>query len=119
MLPMLPYLEIAGLTGSRSADVSHRRVAPTPRTQGTLARLTSSVSQWLERRRTIVKLSRLDDRILADIGIERADIAEAVRSGRRSVQRRPDIAWTQPNRVGRRVGAAPARVNDNEERLAA
>lgn len=44
--------------------------------QGLLARLQS----WLQYRRTIRELSRLSDRELADIGLERSDI-EAVARG--------------------------------------
>ena len=119
MLPMLPYLEIAGLTASRPADVFVRGGGRKLRTRGTFTRLAGSVSQWLERRRTIAKLSNLDDRLLADIGIERADIPEAVRSGRRPVRAGSGIQWPQPRQVVRRVGTVPATVNDNDERIAA
>ncbi len=117
MLPMLPYLEIVGLTAPRSADVSVRGGGQKPRIQGAVTRLVADVRQWFERRRTIAELSRLDDRLLADIGIVREDIPEAVRRGRLPVRPGPDIEWTQPRRVVRRVGAEPA--NDNDERIAA
>ena len=121
MLPMLPYLEIAGLTAPRSADVSVRGGGGggKPRSQGAVTRLAADVRQWFERRRTIAELSRLDDRLLADIGIERADIPEVVRSGRLPVRTGPDTEWPQPHQVVRRAGAAPATVNDNDERIAA
>ena len=70
----------------------------------TLAAPTAQVGQWpafkslplrlifrpigwlvarLRKRYAIRQLQRLDDRLLADIGLRRAGIAEAVRSGRR------------------------------------
>ena len=120
MLAMLPYLEIAGLTASRSADGSVRGGGGRkPRTQGTFSRLSGHVRQWFEQRRTIAKLSSLDDRLLADIGLGRADIPEAVRRGRLPVRPGPDIEWTQPREVVRRVGTVPATANDNDERIAA
>ena len=119
MLPMLPYLEIAGLTAPRSADVFVRGGGPKSRTRGTVARLAGSVRQWFEERRTIARLSSLDDRLLADIGIVRADIPEAVRRGHLNVRPGPDIEWPQPCQVVRRAGRVPATVNDNHERIAA
>ena len=119
MLPMLPYLEIVGLTAPRSADISVRGGGRNPRTRETFARLAGSVSQWFERRRTIAELSRLDDRLLADIGIVREDIPEAVRRGSLPARTGPDTEWSQPHQIVRRAGAAPATVNDNDERIAA
>ena len=77
------------------------------------------MKHWFEERRTIVRLSRLDDHLLADIGIEREDIAEAVRLGRLPMRPGPDIEWPQPRQVVRRAGTVPATVNDNDERIAA
>ncbi len=119
MLPMLPYLEIAGLTAPRSANVSVHGGGRNPRTRGTFTRLADAVSQWFERRSTIARLSRLDDRLLADIGIVREDIPEAVRRGSLPARTGPDTEWSQPHQIVRRAGAAPATVNDNDERIAA
>jgi uncharacterized protein YjiS (DUF1127 family) len=44
--------------------------------------LGGSFAQWLRFRKEIWRLSRLDDRLLADIGVERQDIAARVKGDR-------------------------------------
>ena len=41
------------------------------------------VGAWLDQRRAIVWLEKLDDDALRDIGLSRGDIRSAVRNGRR------------------------------------
>ncbi|MFP6731643.1 MAG: DUF1127 domain-containing protein [Alphaproteobacteria bacterium] len=40
----------------------------------------TSIRNWQRRNETINSLSRLDDRMLADIGVRRGDISDIVRS---------------------------------------
>jgi len=48
------------------------------------------VVRWRRQRRNIGELQRLDDRLLADIGISRSEIEEGVRLGRWS-RHNPDL----------------------------
>ena len=47
-----------------------------------LATLMHNLSAWRQRRRAIQQLAELDDRILRDIGLNRAEITHAVLNGR-------------------------------------
>ena len=49
-----------------------------------------AVVRWQRHRRNIGELQRLDDRLLADIGISRSEIEEGVRLGRWS-RHNPDL----------------------------
>jgi len=49
-----------------------------------------SVVSWQRHRRNVGELQRLDDRLLADIGISRSEIDEGVRHGRWS-RHNPDL----------------------------
>ena len=74
-----------GLTRTDVAIVAKRAsAAPAPvglgrnpvnRQPGLFVRIARSVNAWLERRRTINEMMALDDRMLADIGISRGEIA--------------------------------------------
>ena len=60
----------------------YRRPAPAPNHLTLAAKAAAKTfARWLERRRAQHHLERLPDRLLDDIGIERSQIAEAVRGG--------------------------------------
>jgi uncharacterized protein YjiS (DUF1127 family) len=119
MFQTLPYLEIAGLTQPRFPQPVHRAQGVAKAGNGVFASLDRRIGAWLERRRTVRKLSRLDDRLLADIGLTRADIPEAVRSGISSMRPSTGVEWFQPHQVVFGVDAARKAVNDNRRKIAA
>ncbi len=127
---MLTYLEVAGLTPSRVVDQYRldRYGAPSDlpsfaalfvRAGQSLAGVLRGVVAWQERRRLVNRLSSLNDRLLADIGITREDIP-AVLQG--THVRQPESAPIEhPSVRTVRVTDATAGTvaNDNEAQIAA
>jgi uncharacterized protein YjiS (DUF1127 family) len=126
----LPYLEIAGLTAPRANDrVSSRNhrvpvepVSATPRFAGLrrgLAGLVGRIASWQQSRRLVRRLSSLDDRLLADIGIERADIPDVARGAFVREVAAPFVAWPQPRQVLRTIKGRRPTANDSARKAAA
>ena len=63
----------------------------------------SRIVQWQRQRRDILELQRMDDRLLADIGITRGEVEHMVRNGRWSQ------ASFEPERPFRRPAASVPR----------
>ncbi len=138
---MLTYLEVAGLTPSRVPEVAgltplraedpyrrYRRRAPSDRPS--LARLfvragqslvgvVRAIAAWQERRRLVRRLSSLDDRLLADIGIERVDIPEVARGKIVREAPVPFVAWRRPRQVQRVIEGRRPAANDAGKQAAA
>ena len=71
---------------------SHRRSTPS-------SRLLAHFVQWQRQRRDILELQRMDDRLLADIGITRGEAEHMVRNGRWSqASFEPDAAFPATDR---------------------
>ena len=69
--------------GSVLTDASAGQTVPGTKWLLNLVRLAAlGVIHWQQQRRNIGELQRLDDRLLADIGISRSEIEEGVRLGR-------------------------------------
>ena len=112
---MLNIAMIHPLTADFAANVQGRTPdthAPHPasRRHGSLAaRLVHPVAVWFRRQALTARLDDLDDRLLADIGLQRADIPAVVARAH---------PWTAPAKaapapVAVRAGAArPAPAND-------
>ena len=112
MFQTLPYLEIAGLTPPR-----HPR--PEYRASGLFARMSRRVGRWLERSRIERKLSSLDDRLLADIGLTREDIPEAARGRPLPGRPGPDVEWRRPRQIVFGIDGSRPAANDPGRKIAA
>jgi uncharacterized protein YjiS (DUF1127 family) len=126
----LPYLEIAGLTAPRVNDRVPRRhhhipadrvpVAPRfARLGAGLAGLVGRIASWQQSRHLVRRLSSLDDRLLADIGIERADIPDVARGAFIREVAAPFVAWPQPRQVLRASKGRRPAANDSTTEAAA
>jgi uncharacterized protein YjiS (DUF1127 family) len=81
-----------------------------------LRRLWQPLARWSDRRRAIGRLTELDDRLLADIGLRRGDIALAVDgllADPRVARQSPDAAVTERLLEGKRCPAQAASANAN------
>ena len=138
---MLTYLEVAGLTPSRVPEVAgltplraedpyrryrHRVPSDRPslarlfvRAGQTLAGVVRAIAAWQERRRLVHRLSSLDDRLLADIGIERVDIPEVARGKIVREAPVPFVAWQRPRQVQRVIKGRRPAANDAGKQAAA
>ena len=127
---MLTYLEVAGLTPSRAVDpYRHDRYrAPSDRPSlaalfvragRTFAGAIRGIAAWQERRRLVHRLSSLNDRLLADIGIERADIPEVARGKLVREAPAPFVAWQRPRQVQRVIEGRRPAANDAGKQAAA
>ena len=86
---------------------------------GWVSRAASAIRRAYERRQVIKELSAKDDRLLADIGITRDQIAEVAEAG---LTRGPDHASrlvTRTPQVRYEAVAVERVANDNETRIAA
>ena len=96
-----------------------RPLALTSAIAGVVSRLSDAVDRFLERRALIRDLSKRDDRLLADIGIDREQIEEVAEA---AVTRGPDHAarlLKADARVRYPHRTAVNAANDNLERFAA
>ena len=127
---MLTYLEVAGLTPSRVVDQyrldRYRAPSDRPSTAAlfvragqTLAGAWRGVAAWQERRRLVNRLSSLDDRLLADIGIERVDIPEVARGKFVREAPAPFVEWTRPRQIVREIEGRRPAANDAGKQAAA
>lgn len=83
------------------------------------SRLGTAVRQARERRDLIRELSARDDRLLADIGITRAQISEVADAAVKRGPLHPSRLTSAKDRVRTDAVAVDAAVNDNETRIAA
>ena len=135
---MLTYLEVAGLTPSRLPEVAglaplraddpyrrYRRRAPSDRPSlarlivRSVRRIAGGIAAWQERRRLVQRLSSLDDRLLADIGIERADIPEVARGKVVREAPAPFVEWARPRQIVTEIKGRRPAANDAGKRAAA
>ncbi len=127
---MLTYLEVAGLTPSRAVDPyrldRYRSPSDLPsfatlfaRAGRTLAGVVRGVAAWQERRRLVNRLSSLDDRLLADIGIERADIPAVARGEVVREAPAPFVEWTRPRQIVTEIKGRRPAANDAGKQAAA
>ncbi len=124
---MLAYLEVAGLTpmdhryrqvsGSHTFAASNR--PPRRRQAPVFSRLVAVVKAYAERRRLANSLYRLNDRLLADIGITREDIPAVVYGTHVRQPESAPIEYPAARQVSAHAGAAKAVANDNEAQIAA
>jgi uncharacterized protein YjiS (DUF1127 family) len=80
-------------------------------------RLLEPLARRSERKRALGQLAALDDRLLADIGLRRGDIALAVAgllADPRVTRRRPDAVVTERLREGERCPRPAATANSNQ-----
>jgi uncharacterized protein YjiS (DUF1127 family) len=110
-----PQTVIAGLTtgptGSRQAIQDHEVMVATARSAGFLERWAAGLKAARIRRKTIARLSALDDRQLTDIGMERSQIGTAVDGALLAAEAGATAAASAAHRIT--DGAGPPSVDDN------
>ncbi len=100
-----------GPTGPGQATRGHRVTVADDRIVGAVVRWAAGLKTVWVRRKTIAHLSALDDRLLADIGIERSQIGTAVEGVLRAAKTGATAATSAAR--GLTDGAGPPAINDN------
>jgi uncharacterized protein YjiS (DUF1127 family) len=107
----------AGMTtGPGQATPNHRTSLHARQTVGFVARWAAGLKRAWTRRKTIARLAALDNRLLADIGIERSQIGTVVDGVLQSVEAGAIAAVSAAHRIT--DGAGPPAINDNGPKAA-